>query len=275
MSDIRKYFHFEEGKSSFEDLSHTNGFRYWFARDLMNLLGYTEYNSFRKVINKALTVCSTLNIDIVENFHQIERIVDGKNKKDCKLSKFLCYLVVMNADGKKKEVALAQAYFIAITECFKRYVEERQIERVSIRGEVTEKEKSLSQIAKDSGIEHYPFFQNQGYLGLYNKSINELRAYKGIPSKRSPLDFMGREELAANLFRITQTEAKIRNEKIKGQYNLETAAFGVGRKVRNTMYSISKTRPENLPIEKDIVKVKSNLKSVQKEFKKIEKDKSN
>lgn len=269
------YFHFEKGRPSFEDLGRQNGFRYWFARDLMKLFGYTDYAIFKKgPINRAMTVCSTLDIDISANFEQDTREIDGAKQPDYRLSKFACYLVAMNGDVKKKEVAQAQAYFITLTEAFKRYVNEAQaVERIAIRGEVSEREKSLAAVANKADIENYAFFQNKGYLGLYNLSIKQLRERKGIPDDRSPLDFMGKEELAANLFRITQTEAKIRNEALKGQKKLENAAYSVGQQVRKTMEEISGTRPENLPIEADINAVKSAIKSTQKEFLKLERPK--
>jgi DNA-damage-inducible protein D len=273
--DAVDYFHFEKSKPSFEDLGRQNGFRYWFARDLMKMLGYTDYAVFRKgAINRAMTVCSALDIDVTANFEQATRIIDGVLQPDYRLSKFACYLVAMNGDVKKKEVAKAQAYFITVTEAFKRCVHEaQQVERIAIRGEVSEREKSLSAVASHAGLENYAFFQNKGYLGLYNMPISQLRECKGIPDGRSPLDFMGKEELAANLFRITQTEAKIRNEGIIGQQKLEDAAFSVGRQVRQTMENISGTRPENLPIASDIKTVKSAIKSTQKEFLKLDKSK--
>jgi DNA-damage-inducible protein D len=270
------YFHFEKKRLSFEDLGKKNGFRYWYARDLMEMLGYTDYAVFRRgAINKAITVCLTLDIDVAANFEQVERDIDGKKQPDFRLSKFACYLVAMNGDVKKKEVAKAQAYFITVTEAFKRYVEAQQVERLAARGKVSEREKSLCAVASDAGIENYAFFQNKGYLGMYNMSISQLKERKGIPDKRSPLDFMGNEELAANLFRITQTEAKIRNEGLKGQVKLEDAAFSVGQRVRKTMEEISGTRPENLPIATDINTVKSAIKSTQKDFLKQEKSKKN
>jgi DNA-damage-inducible protein D len=269
------YFHFERDRSSFEDLGKQNGFRYWFAKDLMKMLGYADYAVFKRgPLNKAMTVCTTLDIDVCTNFEQTTRNIDGVMQPDYRLSKFACYLVAMNGDVKKQEVAKAQAYFITVTEAFKRCVHEaQQVERIAIRGEVSEREKSLSGVAGNAGLENFAFFQNKGYLGLYNMPINQLREHKGIPDGRSPLDFMGREELAANLFRITQTEAKIRNEGIKGQIKLEDAAFSVGQQVRRSMEDISGTRPENLPLASDIKSVKADIKSTQKEFLKMDKSK--
>lgn len=264
MTNQINLFHFDNNKPNFEDSGQKNGFVFWSARKLMIMLGYADYAVFKRVINKAITVCMTLDIDVNNNFQQVEDI-DGK--KNYHLSKFACYLVALNGDVKKPQVAQAQAYFITLTEAFKRYVTEpTEAERVAIRGEVSEREKSLGSLVKESGIENYAFFQNKGFLGLYNMPLKQLKLIKGIPVDRSPLDFMGKEELAANLFRITQTEAKIRNENIKGQINLEHAAFSVGRKIRNTMQEISKTKPEELPAVSDIKAVKSIIKSTHKEF---------
>jgi len=116
-------------------------------------------------------------------------------------------------------------------------------------------------------------FQNSGYRGMYNMDISNLKRFKGVPSDRTTLDFMGKEELAANLFRITQTEAKIRNERVRGQRPLEAAAHDVGRTVRNTMIRTSGSRPENLPIATDITVVKKSLKTAHKEFAKLDRGK--
>jgi len=180
----------------------------------------------------------------------------------------------MNGDVRKKEVAKAQAYFITVTEAFKQYIREaQQVERIAIRGDVSKHEKSLSAVAQDAGVDDYAFFQNKGYCGLYNMSYSELKDHKGIPEERSPLDFMSATELAANLFRITQTEEKIRKEGIRGQKQLENAAFSAGRQVRETMEKISGTKPEDLPTAPDIKNVKLAIKSTQKEFAKLEKAK--
>ena len=203
---------------AFEEQSKDNGYTYWFASRLMSLLGYGSMVSFSKAINKAMTTCNTLAIPILENFEQILSIVDGKTVTDFKLSRFACYLIAMNADNRKPEVAQAQAYFAA----------------------------------------------------LYNMGISKLREIRNIPDNRSPLDFMGKDELAANLFRITQTELKIKNENIKGQSRLEATAENVGKEVRDTMVRISNIAPENLPKSSDIIVVKKELKSKSKKIKQID-----
>jgi DNA-damage-inducible protein D len=219
-----------------------------------------------------MAACAALNIDIQDNFVQIKRDVDGKEVPDFRLSKFACYLTAMNGDSKKPEVAAAQACFITLAEAFKKYIGEAEdVERIRIREEVSQHEKALAGVANDAGVIHYELFQNAGYRGLYNMDICKLRNVKGVPNGRSPLDFMGKEELAANLFRITQTEARIRNESIYGQKNLERTAYSVGFKVRQTMDEISGTKPENLAPSQDIRQVQSALKTTHKGFKRLPK----
>jgi len=252
----------------FEQYSKDNGYTYWFATKLMELLGYKSMSSFSKAINKAMTTCNTLNIPILENFEQMTNVIDGKSVIDFRLSRFACYLVAMNADNKNPEVAKAQAYFATLAGAVNHYLEEvGKVERLVVREEISERESSLSGVAKRAGVENYAFFQTAGYRGMYNMSISKLREIRNIPTKKSPLDFMGKDELAANLFRITQTELKIKNENITGQSKLEVAAENVGKEVRNTMIKISGVAPENLPIEDDLTVVKKELKSKNKRIK--------
>ncbi|MCL2074432.1 MAG: hypothetical protein FWH18_10950 [Marinilabiliaceae bacterium] len=260
---------------AFEEQSRDNGYTYWYASRLMSLLGYESMISFSKAINKAMTTCNTLTIPILDNFEQILSTVDGKTITDFKLSRFACYLIAMNADNRKPEVAQAQAYFAALAGAVTNYLEEaNNVERIIIRNEITDRENSLSGVAKKAGIESYAYFQSAGYRGMYNMNITKLREIRDIPDKRSPLDFMGKEELAANLFRITQTELKIKNENIKGQSCLEITAENAGKEVRGTMMRISKVAPENLPKSSDIVIVKKDLKSKSKKIKQIDSKKN-
>ncbi len=259
-------FHLDEAQPNFEALAQENGFRFWLGSRLAESLGYSETNKLDKAINKAMTVCMTLGIPVIENFVQ----TDGA--KDYKLSRFACYLTVMNGDVRNPLVAKAQAYFAGLAVAFSEYTKADSVERVLIRGEISDREGTLSSTAKTQGVENYAFFQNAGYRGMYNMNLTKLKNYKGMgeQTKGSLLDFMGKDELAANLFRITQTEAKIRNEGIRGQKSLETTAEGVGRDVRNTMIKISGQKPEELRLEKSIVDVKKNLKLTHKELKKID-----
>lgn len=239
---------FDEHGDNFENSGQENGTRFWYARDFMALLGYEAFDAFEKAINKASKACLTLGIPLGDAIQQVERDVDGRPARDYKLSRFGCYLVAINGDVKKPQVAAAQAYFITLAESFRQYLQQGEsVERLLIRDDITEREHSLSGVARDAGVENYAFFQSAGYRGMYNMNLGKLRDMRGIEKSRSPLDFMGRQELAANLFRITETEAKITNEKIHGQIRLEDAAMVVGRTVRETMQKLSGTSPENLP----------------------------
>ncbi len=264
-------FHLDEDRPNFESLGKENGNRFWYARDFMKMLGYEDFSAFMKAINKAMATCTALNILVMDNFSEVSRVIKGETVVDYKLSRFACYLVAINGDVRKPEVAAAQAYFITMAEAFRHYIESNeQVERVQTREKISDQEKSLSSAAHAAGVEQYHFFRNAGYRGMYNMNLAELKLLKRVASDRSVLDFMGSEELAANLFRITQTEAKIRNEQIRGQTMLEITAESVGKAVRKTMQELSGTSPETLPPASDIKLVKKNLKQVGKEFDKID-----
>jgi DNA-damage-inducible protein D len=260
-------FHFDDDKQSFEDLASTNGDATWSGRQLMGLLGYTNWSSFEGVINKAVTACMSVKASTLDHFRR-----DGS---DYRLTKFACYLVVMNADSRKTEVAKAQAYFAVVVEAFQKFISSAgDVERVEIRQELTDREKSLSSCASRHGVQNYAFFRDRGYLGMYNMTLAQLRKHKGDPSqgKRPLFDFMAKRELAANLFRITETEARIEDGGITGQRALEQTALEVGQSIRNTMMDKGGTAPENLQLTTDINKVRSDLK---KTAKGLEKSKGN
>jgi DNA-damage-inducible protein D len=268
MSSDVDVFHFEPGKLNFEDHARSNGFCYWLASELMEFLDYTTMQPILRAVNRAMAACAQLNIPIDENFKEQKTAGGGK---DWRLSRFACYLTVMNGDPKKPRVAQAQGYFVTMAESFRQYVQEADaVERIVIRGEVSEREKSLSAAVHLRGIESFPFFQNAGYRGMYNLNLKEIRLRRLLPSDRSPLDFMGKTELAANLFRITQTEEKIRREDITGQRPLESAAEHVGRTVRRTMIDLNGVAPESLPITSDIVAIRRDLKRTGREYAKID-----
>ncbi len=252
---------------SFESNAKENGFTYWLASVLMEQLGYETWQSFHKAINKAMTTCNTLSIPIMENFIQVEH--------DYKLSRFACYLVVMNADGKKPAVAKAQVYFATLAGAVQNYIDDAsKVERLIVRTEVSEREQSLAGVAKQAGLVNFAAFQSAGYRGMYNCSITSLKNYRNIPDGRTLLDFMGKEELAANLFRITQTELKIKQDNIKGQMRLEGTAETIGRTVRRTMLEISGVAPENFKAVEDIKNVKKELKTTSKQIKLIDSKKN-
>ena len=267
-------FHLEPNRTGFESLAQHDGFKFWWASDLARLLGYEGLDSFRKAINKAMIACDGLGIPLVNNFIQERRLVAGREQLDFRLSRFACYLTAMNGNVNNPLVARAQAYFVTFAEACRLYLEQAEgVERVGLRAEISDRERSLSGMAKQSGVADYALFQNAGYRGLYNMDLAKLRQLKAVPADRTPLDFMGKEELAANLFRITQTEAKIRNERRRGQVSLETTAEEVGRRVRHTMEEISGNRPEELSPAQDIKVVRKKLKSAHREFRKLDRPK--
>lgn len=258
---------FEDDGQDFEKLSHQNGNLYWLASTLMEALGYGEFKTTAQPILKASQVCTNSGIDHREHFISCDTERDGRRFRDIKLTRFACYLVVMNADVKKPNVAKAQAYFAAFTSAVQEYfVEHEDMERIDLRGQLSEHEKAMSSTAKQYGVRNFALFQNSGYMGLYNMPLSRLRAIKGVPKERTPFDFMGREELGANIFRVTQTEAKIKRENITGQKSLENAAYSVGRMVRNVLKENGSTLPEELPTAQDIKLIKGDLKRTNRAF---------
>lgn len=241
-------FHSDPEKPGFESMVRANGFLFWWASDLMKLLGYDDFKSFKKSIQKAMTVCMGIDVEIGDNFLAVSRDVDGKTIEDYKLSRFACYLTAMNGDVRKQEVARAQAYFVTFAEACRLYVEQAEgVERLIVRGEVADGEKALGSAARRAGVQQYALFQNAGYRGLYNRNLGEIRALKRVPDGRSPLDFMGKRELAANLFRINETEARIKSTGVFGQGALEHTAEKVGKEVRSVMVRDGGSGPETLP----------------------------
>jgi DNA-damage-inducible protein D len=262
---------FDGEPPAFELLAQQNGFRFWFASDLAKALGYQSTEPLQKALNKALAVCMMLNIDVAENFASI---APGK-APEYKLSRFACYLTVMNADTRNPLVARAQVFFASLANAFwEAMAQHDEVDRLHVRGEISQHEKSLAGVAHKSGIQDYARFQNAGYVDMYNMPIWKLKSYKRFQGEGSLLDRMGRDELAANLFRLTQTEAKIRNDGIQGQQNLETAAETVGRIVRNTVLQISGQAPENLPLSPPISDTRKSIKATQRAFKKLDKPKT-
>lgn len=225
----------------------------------MQALGYENQASFRKTIGKAKQSC--IGAGLACEDHMI-RQSDGTHI----FTRFGCYLVAMNGSPAKGQVAAAQAYFAALAQTFQSHLEHADgIDRILMRSELTDGQKSLNGTAHSHGVENYAFFLNQGYVGLYNMGLKQLLSKKGIDGSGSKLmDHMGRQELAANLFRITQTDARIKNQNLRGQTALEGAAFDVGRRVRKMMDETSQTRPENLPLAQDLKSVKKQIKKTSK-----------
>lgn len=265
MSELNVFHYDDNGTPTFEELGKANGSRYWLEEDLQKSLGYVGDGSFRKAVMRAMQACLSLGFGCEDNFI----LKDGKYR----LTRFACYLVAMNGDSKKPEVAAAQLYFAALAETFQNHVDHAEgIDRLLVRDEVKDGMKSLQGTAKSHGVQNYAFFMNAGYRGMYNMDLTRLASAKGLRAdeRGKLLDRMNKEELAANLFRITQTDAKIKLDDIRGQRGLETAAFDVGQKVRKTMMDISGVAPENLPLAEPIQEVKKKLKLTNRKFKMID-----
>ena len=257
---------------SFEDFKNMDdhGNSYWWASEFMLMLGYADMKSFKKVMDRATKAFMTLNIDHNDNIVKVTRSKGTEDFPDYKLTRFACYLIAMNGDPSKHEVALSQTYFATQTRQFEKYIENHEeIDRLVIRDEIRDGNKSLSSVAKGAGVEDYAKFANAGYRGMYNM-LNVQLARKRHIDKSKLLETMGRTELAANLFRITQTEERIKSQEVYGQTALESTHFEVGREVRNIVIKNTGRTPENLPQEKQLPDVKKALKVEFKEMKKID-----
>jgi DNA-damage-inducible protein D len=254
-------------KLTFEDFKNENGLTFWWATDLMRMLGYPNMKSFQKVLDRATKAFVSLNIPHYDNILVEMRNVDGVTIQDFKLTRFACYMTVMNGDPKKVEVAQAQSYFAQQTRKFELIVgNHEEIDRLLIREELTEGNKSLASTVKSAGISDYAKFVNAGYLGMYNMKSWQLENKRGV-KKGKLMDYMGRTELAANLFRITQTEERIKNRGVKGQGGLEQTHYQVGQEVRNIVKKNVGKTPENLPQEKQLPEVKKELKQSYRKMK--------
>lgn len=256
----------DEGKNNyteslFESIRHVNkyGQEFWYARDLQIALEYTEWRNFCKVIEKAKEACRGSNNAVSDHFVDVNKIVNAgatsKDIGDIQLSRYACYLIVQNGDPRKKVIALGQTYFAVKTrqqeliENYENLSEDQK--RIAIRQEMKEHNKMLVAAAKDAGVEttlDYAIFQNYGYMGLYGGlKASDIKERKGLKKSQDILDYMGYEELAANLFRATQTEAKLRRENIQGKQEANKTHFEVGKKVRDTIKDLGGTMPEDLP----------------------------
>ena len=239
-----------------------NGIEYWLARELMPFLGYSKWSNFeKKAIKNAQIACKKSLQSVKNHFADVGNMVivgsgAKRLKKDYKLSRYACYLIAQNGDSKKVEIATAQTYFAIQTrkqEIFQGLDETEQ--RLFLRGKIKVHNKELNSTAQNAGVKNFGKFHDAGYLGLYGMHKKTLQKKKKI-GKDDVLDRAGATELAANLFRITQTDDKIRNEKIKGEGHATFAHMVVGQKVRKTIAEIGGTMPENLPIEENIKKIK-------------------
>ncbi len=259
----------------FEDAARQNGIRYWIAHEFMTSLGYETWGSFQKVINKAMASCAALNVQIQEVFIPDSFLEDGKEVPTFRLTRFACFLVTMHADSKKPQVAQAKTVLAAIADALvEQQIQQDSLERIEVREELKGGESIMSAVAHHAGLQSTEFgiFKDAGFRGMYNLSLQQLIKRKGavVEKGRTLYDFMGKTELAANLFRVTQTAERIKNVGASGVTQLSNTAHEVGKEVRGIMLKSSGVAPENLPLEEDLTKVKGRLKSAAKEMKKLD-----
>ena len=277
MNKIEKY-----SKTTFENIKHIDENReeYWCARELKNVLDYKEWRKFENVINKAKEACKNSNLIVTEHFVDTDKMIGlskGAKRKirDYKLSRYACYLIAQNGDNRKSVIALAQTYFAIQTRrqeiSEKQYSELSEDEKRIYQRRLTKKgNNSLNKVAKNAGVKNFDKFHNSGYKGLYNgETANDIARRKGLRYREDILDNMGSVELAANLFRITQTEQKIKNNNIHTEKEANTAHYNVGRNIRKVIAKNGGTMPEDLPTPKKSLK---ELEKGKNELHKIEHD---
>lgn len=253
--EIQKY-----QEKIFEDIKHINEFgeEYWEARELMNVLGYSKWSNFKKVIDKAKVSCKLSNGNIQEHFADVGKVLivgnDAKMEvEDYHLTRYACYLIVQNGDSRKEVIALGQSYFAVQTRKMELTEEEfssldENQKRLYTRMNVRNKNLYLFETAKNAGVKNYGKFNNYGYQGLYNgETARDIARRKGIKETDDILDYMGSEELGANLFRITQTDAKLKRDKIHTESDACDTHYAVGKAIRNTICDLGGTMPEELP----------------------------
>lgn len=264
MSEISIY-----DEHTFESIKHINedGQEYWLARELRGVLEYVQWRRFSDTIERAKLACKNSGYEIEDHFADVGKMVgigSGAERQvdDVMLSRYACYLIVMNGDPRKEIIAVGQTYFAVKTrqqELIENYEELTEDQkRLAIRNEMIAHNKSLAEAAQMAGIvdaKDYAIFQNMGYQGLYGGlGAKEIHARKGLKKSQKILDHMGSTELAANLFRATQTDEKIRRENIKGKAKANQTHFEVGAKVRQTIKELGGTMPEDLPTPQKSIK---------------------
>ncbi len=271
MNEIKEYT-----EKMFDDIKHIDEFdnEYWLARELQKVLEYKRWDKFNNVINNAKIACKKSNYVCEEHFSQVGKMIElAKEAKrtilDYKLSRYACYLIVQNADPKKEVVALGQTYFaiqtrkMELTE--REYSSLTEEEKRFYQRNLTKKGNySLNIAARNAGVKNFDKFHNAGYKGLYNgETADDIAKRKKLRYREDILDNMGSEELIANLFRISQTEQKLKRENINSESEANKTHYDVGSKIRNTIKELGGTMPEDLPTPD------KSLKELEKENKKL------
>lgn len=275
MNEIKEYT-----EKIFEDIKHIDelGNEYWLARELQSILGYNQWRSINDLIVRAISACKESKYNIDDHFALYRKMVDIGSKTtrkiiDYKLSRYACYLIVMNGNPQKEIIALGQTYFAIQTRkqelSEKEYSELTEDEKRFYQRNLTRKGNySLNIAAKNAGVKNFDKFHNSGYKGLYNgETANDIAKRKKLRYREDILDNMGSDELIANLFRISQTEQKLKNDNIEGEQKANKTHYEVGMKIRKTIEELGGTMPEDLPTPE------KSLKELEKENRKIEYEK--
>ena len=238
---------------TFEDIRHIdeNGVEFWYARELMPILEYSNWQNFEKIVKKAKISCENSDISVLDHFTNVNKMVligSGayREQTDYKLSRYACYLIAQNGDSRKKVIALAQTYFAV------------QTRKQEIKGNY-----SLNIAAKNAGVKNFDKFHNAGYKGLYNgETADDIAKRKGLRYREDILDNMGSDELIANLFRISQTEQKLKKDNIQTEKEANKTHYNIGKNIREVIEKNGGTMPEDLP-------------TPEKSLKQLEKEKNN
>ena len=260
---------------TFEDIRHIdeNGIEYWYGRELQKILEYNKWENFEKVINKAMIACENTGISVTEHFPDVRKTIKmpkgaEKEIKDYKLSRYACYLIAQNGDSRKKVIALAQTYFAVQTR--KQEITEKEYslltedEKRFYQRNLTRKGNySLNIAAKNAGVKNFDKFHNAGYKALYNgETADDIAKRKGLRYREDILDNMGSDELIANLFRISQTEQKLKKDNIQTEKEANKTHYNIGKNIREVIEKNGGTMPEDLP-------------TPEKSLKQLEKEKNN
>ena len=249
--------------SIFDNIKHLDeyGNEYWGARELQKVLEYKEWRKFNSIINKAIEACKR---SVLDHFVQVDKMINlakGAKRKivDYKLSRYACYLISMNGDSHMPIIALAQTYF-AVQTRRQELLDEDEMRLLS-RYKIRKGNKNLNRLAREAGVKRIAEFHNAGYKGLYNgETANDIFKRKKLRYREDILDNMGSEELGANIFRITQTEARLKRNKIDNEYEATTTHYQVGKDIRDFIKNTGGTMPEDLP------NPKRSLKELKKEY---------
>ena len=269
----------DKNNKSFENIKHIdeNGVEFWYARELMPILQYSNWQNFEKIIDKAKISCENSGISVFEHFIDVNKLSKRANNaeveiKDYELTRYACYLIAQNGDSRKKVIALAQTYFAVQTR--KQEISEKEYslltedEKRLYQRDLTRKGNySLNQTAKNAGVKNFDRFHNAGYKGLYNgETADDIAKRKGLRYREDILDNMGSDELIANLFRISQTEQKLKKDNIQTETEANKTHYNIGKNIREVIAKNGGTMPEELPTPKKSLKQleKENKKSLKK-----------